>query len=133
MIALAGLDAEMGILMMLYLGMTLEQYRREGKLRTQADLVAAIVEGAGHRIRPMLMTGLALLLGLLPILWGDGTGSDVMKRIAAPMVGGVVTALIVVLIVFPAVFAIWKQRLMAADDVVASDHELKEPVVEKNQ
>ena len=77
-------------------------------LRTQQDLLEVIVEGAGRRIRPMLMTGMALLLGLVPILWSDGSGADVMKRIAAPMVGGIVSALITVLIVFPAIFAIWK-------------------------
>jgi len=108
MIALAGLDAEMGVLMMLYLGMVHRQRQRDGRLQTRQDLLEVITEGAGRRIRPMLMTGLALLLGLIPILWSDGTGADVMKRIAAPMVGGIASALITVLILFPAVFAIWK-------------------------
>ncbi len=108
MIALAGLDAEMGVLMMLYLGMVYRRREEEGRLRTQQDLLEVIIEGAGRRIRPMLMTGMALLLGLVPILWSDGSGADVMKRIAAPMVGGIVSALITVLIVFPAIFAIWK-------------------------
>jgi len=108
MIALAGVDAAMGVLMMLYLGMACRQRLAEGRLQTQQDLLEVIIEGAGRRIRPMLMTGLALLLGLVPILWSDGTGADVMKRIAAPMVGGIASALITVLILFPAVFAIWK-------------------------
>ena len=108
MIALAGLDAEMGILMMLYLGMSVKQRQVSGRLRHSHDLTEAIVEGAGRRIRPMLMTGMALLLGLVPILWSTGTGADVMKRIAAPMVGGIASALFMVLVVFPAVFAIWK-------------------------
>lgn len=110
MIALAGLDAEMGVLMMLYLGMAYRQRQSEGRLQTHQDLVAVITEGAGRRIRPMLMTGMALLLGLIPILWSDGTGADVMKRIAAPMVGGIATALVTVLVLFPAIFAIWKGR-----------------------
>ncbi|HED40832.1 MAG TPA: efflux RND transporter permease subunit [Chromatiales bacterium] len=108
MIALAGVDTAMGVLMMLYLGMVYRQRQADGRLQTQQDLLEVITEGAGRRIRPMLMTGLALLLGLIPILWSDGTGADVMKRIAAPMVGGVASALITVLVLFPAVFAIWK-------------------------
>lgn len=112
MIALAGLDAEMGVLMMLYLGLVYRQRKSEGRLNTHDDLVAAITEGAGRRIRPMLMTGLTLFLGLIPILWSDGTGADVMKRIAAPLIGGTASALFTVLIVFPAIFAIWKgQRI----------------------
>ena len=114
MIALAGLDAEMGILMMLYLGMSYNQRKETGQLRNSEDLSKAIAEGAGQRIRPMLMTGMVLFLGLVPILWSDGTGADVMKRIAAPMVGGVVSALFMVLVVFPAVFAVWKKRFLCS-------------------
>ncbi len=110
MIALAGLDAEMGILMMLYLGINYQQRLKAGQLRNHQDLTDVIIEGAGRRIRPMLMTGLALLLGLIPILWSTGTGADVMKRIAAPMVGGITSALFMVLVVFPAIFALWKGR-----------------------
>lgn len=108
MIALAGLDAEMGILMMLYLGISFKQKQEAGKIQNFQDLSQVIVDGAGRRIRPMLMTGMALLMGLIPILWSDGTGADVMKRIAAPMVGGIASALLMVLVVFPAVFALWK-------------------------
>ncbi len=110
MIALAGLDAEMGILMMLYLGISYKQKQDEGKNNNYDDLTQIIVEGAGRRIRPMLMTGMALLLGLIPILWSTGAGADVMKRIAAPMIGGISSALLMVLVVFPAVFALWKGR-----------------------
>jgi len=110
MIALAGVDAAMGVLMMLYLGMVCRQRQDDGRLQTREDLLEVITEGAGRRIRPMLMTGMALLLGLIPILLSDGAGADVMKRIAAPMVGGIASALITVLIVFPAIFAIWKGR-----------------------
>jgi len=114
MIALAGLDAEMGILMMLYLGLAYKKWS-SGHHDPATTLTDSVVEGAGRRIRPMLMTGLALLFGLLPILWADGTGADVMKRIAAPMVGGVVSALVSMLIVFPAMFAIWKSRELRND------------------
>ena len=108
MIALAGLAAEMGVLMMLYLGLSCEQRKNENRLQTSADLSDAIVAGASQRIRPMLMTSLASFIGLLPILWSTGAGADVMKRIAAPMVGGIISALIMVLIVFPAVYSYWK-------------------------
>ena len=110
MIALAGLDAELGILMMLYLHMAYDQRMAAGQLTTWRDLVEAIVEGAARRIRPKLMTGSALLLGLVPILWSDGTGADVMKRIAAPMVGGIVSTILMVLVLYPALFAVWKKR-----------------------
>ncbi len=113
MIALAGLDAEMGVLMMLYLGLNYRQRRDENKLNTRADLFDVIAQGASQRIRPMLMTGLALLIGLIPIMWSTGAGADVMKRIAAPMLGGVLTVLLMVLFVFPAIFAIWKEQKMS--------------------
>jgi len=112
MIALAGLDAEMVVFMMLYLGLSCRRRAAENRLNNHQDLTDAIVEGAARRIRPMLMTGLALLLGLAPILWSSGAGADVMKRIAAPMVGGVGSALVVVLVVFPALFSVWKARSM---------------------
>jgi len=108
MIALAGVDAAMGVLMMLYLGMVYKKRQTQGQLNSRQDLMEAISEGAGRRIRPMLMTGMALLLGLIPILWSDGSGADVMKRIAAPMIGGIASALVTVLVLFPAIFAIWR-------------------------
>jgi Cu(I)/Ag(I) efflux system membrane protein CusA/SilA len=108
MIAVAGLAVELGILMMLYLDIAWRRYLAEGRLNSRADLSAAILEGAAQRLRPKLMTGLALFLGLIPIMLSTGTGADVMKRIAAPMIGGVASALIMVLIVFPALFSIWR-------------------------
>ena len=108
MIALAGLAAEMGVLMMLYLDLSYQQYKTENRLQTKADLSEAIVAGASQRIRPMLMTSLASFIGLLPILWSTGAGSDMMKRIAAPMVGGIASSLFVVLLVFPVVYSYWK-------------------------
>lgn len=108
MIALAGLAAEMGVLMMLYLDISYKQRKTDNCLQTKADLCEAIVDGASQRIRPMLMTSLASFIGLLPILWSTGAGSDVMKRIAAPMVGGIASSLFIVLLVFPAVYSYWK-------------------------
>jgi Cu(I)/Ag(I) efflux system membrane protein CusA/SilA len=110
MIALAGLDAETGVVMLLYLKLATDEHRARGGLRDRADLTEAIVEGAAHRIRPKLMTVCAILFGLLPILFGQGSGADVMKRIAAPMVGGVVTSFLLELAVYPAIFAWWKGR-----------------------
>jgi len=108
MIALAGLAAEMGVLMTLYLDMSYRKRLTENRLQTQQDLTEAIVEGAARRIRPKLMTGITTLIGLTPILWQTGTGADVMKRIAAPMISGIVSTLIVALIVFPALYSYWK-------------------------
>ncbi len=110
MIALAGLDAETGVVMLLYLKLATEEHRSRGMLRDRADLTEAIVEGAAHRLRPKMMTVCAILFGLLPILFGQGSGADVMKRIAAPMVGGVVTSFLLELAVYPAIFAWWKGR-----------------------
>jgi len=110
LIALAGLDAETGTIMLLYLKLALRERVEQNRLHTRADLTEAIVEGAAHRIRPKMMTVCAILLGLLPILWGHGPGSDVMKRIAAPMVGGIVTSFVLELAVYPAIFAWWKGR-----------------------
>ena len=109
-IAVAGLAVELGLLMMLYLDMAWRKARDENRLNDSTELWQAITEGAKQRIRPMLMTGLALLMGLLPIMFSDGSGSDVMKRIAAPMLGGIGTSLFMVLIAFPAIFAIWRGR-----------------------
>jgi len=110
MIALAGLDAETGQLMMLYLNLAWKERVEKGRMRDRRDLMAAIVEGAAHRIRPKHMTVLAILFGLLPIMWGHGSGGDVMKRIAAPMLGGVISSFLLELLVYPAIFAWWKGR-----------------------
>jgi Cu(I)/Ag(I) efflux system membrane protein CusA/SilA len=109
LIALAGLDAETGVVMLLYLKLAHERARAEGRLRSWADLQEAIVEGAARRIRPKLMTMLTTMIGLLPVMWSTGTGADVMKRIAAPLVGGIVTSFLLELTVYPAIFAAWKK------------------------
>lgn len=110
MIALAGLAAEMGVLMLLYLDLSYRQHSAENRLQSRQDLTEAIVEGAARRIRPKLMTGMTTLIGLTPILWSTGSGADVMKRIAAPMVGGIISTLLMVLIVYPAIYSYWKGR-----------------------
>ncbi len=107
-IALAGLDAETGVVMLLYLDIAYRQWREEGRLRSHADLEQAVLHGAVKRVRPKLMTISVILAGLIPILWSHGTGADVMKRIAAPMVGGVVTSALMELMVYPALYTIWK-------------------------
>jgi len=107
-IALAGVDAETGIVMLLYLDHAYEKRQREGRLQSREDLQAAIEEGAVQRIRPKMMTVMALLMGLLPIMWSHGTGADVMKRIAAPMIGGIVTSFLLELLIYPVIFEIWR-------------------------
>jgi Cu(I)/Ag(I) efflux system membrane protein CusA/SilA len=125
MIALAGLDAETGVVMLLYLTLAHRRWSAEGKLRTRADLREAIVEGAAHRIRPKLMTVLTMMIGLMPVLWSTGTGADVMKRIAAPMVGGLVTSFLLELLVYPAIFAIWKGRHLPANAAIPTAKEIR--------
>jgi Cu(I)/Ag(I) efflux system membrane protein CusA/SilA len=108
LIALLGVDAETGVFMLLYLDLAYEQARREGRLRNLPDLQEAILHGAVKRLRPKFMTVAAAFLGLLPIMWSTGPGSDVMKRIAAPMIGGIITSFLLELVVYPAVYQIWK-------------------------
>jgi Cu(I)/Ag(I) efflux system membrane protein CusA/SilA len=110
MIALLGLDAETGVFMLLFLDLSYDEAKREGRLRTPADLDEAIVHGAVKRARPKMMTVCAAFLGLLPILWSTSAGADVMKRIAAPMIGGLVTSFLLELLVYPAVYKLWKLR-----------------------
>jgi Cu(I)/Ag(I) efflux system membrane protein CusA/SilA len=114
MIALAGLDAETGVVMLLYLTLSHKKWQDDGWLQGPSDLTEAIVDGAARRIRPKLMTVMTDVVGLLPILWSSGTGADVMKRIAAPVVGGMATSFLLELTVYPAIFAIWKGRSLRA-------------------
>ena len=106
---------ELGLLMMLYLDIAWRNARDEKHLNDVPELSRVIAEGAKQRLRPMLMTTLTLLIGLMPIMLSDGAGSDVMKRIAAPMLGGIGMALFMVLIVFPAIFAIWRGQMKPTD------------------
>ncbi len=107
-IALAGLDAETGVIMLLYLELAHDKWQREGRLRSISDLKEAIMFGAVKRIRPKIMTVCVILAGLIPIMFSHGAGSDVMKRIAAPMVGGVITSTVLELLIYPAIYLIWK-------------------------
>jgi Cu(I)/Ag(I) efflux system membrane protein CusA/SilA len=109
-IALAGLDAETGIVMLLYLDLSYNRWHQEGRINTLRDIEDAVMEGAVKRIRPKIMTVSVILAGLVPIMFSTGTGADVMKCIAAPMVGGVITSTILELIIYPAVYVIWKER-----------------------
>ncbi len=109
-IALAGLDAETGVVMLLYLDLAYEKWKKEGKMHTLADLKESVMYGAVKRIRPKIMTVSVILAGLIPIMFSHGTGADVMKRIAAPMVGGVITSTILELVIYPAIYMLWKGR-----------------------
>jgi Cu(I)/Ag(I) efflux system membrane protein CusA/SilA len=115
LIALMGLDAETGVFMLLFLDLSHDEYKAKGLLRTRADLVEAIVHGAVKRVRPKAMTVFAAMIGLLPIMWSIGTGADLMKRIAAPMIGGLVTSFAMELLVYPAVYFLWKRKEVADD------------------
>jgi len=108
LIALLGVDAETGVFMLLYLDLAYDEARREGRLRSLADLQQAVLHGAVKRIRPKFMTVATMFMGLVPIMWSVGTGADVMKRIAAPMIGGIFTSFVLELVVYPAIYEIWK-------------------------
>jgi copper/silver efflux system protein len=110
LIALLGVDAETGVFMLLYLNLAYDERRRRGEMRSWEDLKAAIVEGAVQRLRPKVMTVGVMFMGLLPIMWSHGTGADVMKRIAAPMIGGIFTSFLMELLVYPPIFSIWRGR-----------------------
>ncbi len=115
-IALAGLDAETGVVMLLYLDLAYADWSKNGKMRNVTDLRDAIYHGAVKRVRPKAMTACVIIGGLLPILWSHGTGADVMKRIATPMVGGVVTSTIMELAVYPAIYFLWRSQKLAQDE-----------------
>jgi copper/silver efflux system protein len=108
LIALMGVDTATGTFMLLYLDLAYDQAKRENRMRSLGDLQRAIREGAVTRLRPKLMTVACTFLGLMPILWAAGTGSDVMKRIAAPMVGGILTSFLMELVVYLPIYQIWK-------------------------
>jgi Cu(I)/Ag(I) efflux system membrane protein CusA/SilA len=115
-IALTGIAAEFGVVMLVYLDGALEQWRGEGRLRSRADLQAAIMEGAVQRVRPKAMTVAVVVAGLLPIMLSEGTGSEVMQRIAAPVIGGMITAPLLSLFVMPAIYQMWKRRELDLPD-----------------
>ncbi len=108
LIALAGVDAETGVVMLLYLDLAYQKWKDQGRIKSEKDLEESVIDGAVKRVRPKMMTVMAILLGLLPIMWSTGPGADVMKRIAAPMVGGIVTSFLLELLLYPVIFTMWK-------------------------
>ena len=120
MIALAGLDAETGVVMLLYLDLAFDEWRKSGRLRGLGDLRDAIYHGAVKRVRPKAMTAAVIVAGLLPILWSHGSGADVMKRIATPMIGGVITSTVMELLVYPAIFYLWRKRSVVPRETSAA-------------
>ncbi len=108
-VALAGVAAETGVVMLVYLDEVYEWRVREGRMATVQDIRDAIIEGAVQRVRPKMMTVAAIMGGLLPIMWTTGTGADVMKRIAAPMIGGMVSSTILTLVVIPVLYSVWRR------------------------
>ena len=124
-IALAGVDAETGVVMLLYLDVAYEHERKAGRMNGLEDLEQAVLEGAVQRVRPKMMTVMAILMGLLPIMWSTGSGADVMKRIAAPMVGGIITSFILELLIYPAIYTIWRWW---AEVRPAQDRTLAQPI-----
>ena len=119
MIALMGLDAETGVFMLLFLDLSHDGAKARGQLRTTGDLVEAIIHGAVKRVRPKAMTVCAAFIGLLPIMWSTGTGADLMKRIAAPMVGGLVTSFAMELLVYPAIYYLWRRKEVVEGPITA--------------
>ncbi|MEI6148388.1 MAG: efflux RND transporter permease subunit, partial [bacterium] len=110
MIALMGLDAETGVFMLMFLDLSYDEAKRKGRLRDRADLVEAVIHGAVRRIRPKMMTVGTTFIGLMPIMWSTGTGADLMKRVAAPLAGGLATSFIMELFVYPAIYLLWQSR-----------------------
>ena len=121
-IALAGVAVEIGVIMLVYLNQAynalLADNATAGKMTTKADILQAVLHGAGLRVRPIMMTGGTVIVGLLPILYGTGTGSEVMSRIAAPMVGGMASAMLLTLLVLPALYYLWRSANLPTTDVV---------------
>ncbi len=127
MIALLGLDAETGVFMLLFLDLSWDDAKRRGLLRNEGEVDEAIVHGAVKRARPKMMTVAAAFMGLLPIMWSTSAGSDVMKRIAAPMIGGLVTSFALELLVYPAIYKLWRRREIEgnSEPPVGSESELQ--------
>src|SRR5437773_1747935 len=117
LIALLGVDAETGVFMLLYLDLAYAHRQRRGRMQSWGDLEDAIIDGAVNRLRPKMMTVAVMFMGLLPIMWSHGTGADVMKRIAAPMIGGIFTSFLMELLVYPAIYAIWRRRELPSLEV----------------
>jgi Cu(I)/Ag(I) efflux system membrane protein CusA/SilA len=109
-IALAGVAAATGVVMIVYLDEAFHRYKSEGRMNNMEDLFASITDGAVQRVRPKVMTVMCILMGLMPLMWAHGSGAEVMRRIAAPMIGGVITSTILTLEIVPAIYSFWRQR-----------------------
>ena len=120
LIALLGVDAETAVFMLLYLNIAYEKAKKEGKMNSLVELQEAIHDGAVKRIRPKFMTVACMFMGLVPIMWSTGAGADVMKRIAAPMIGGIFTSFILELVVYPAIYEVWKWNTEVKKQQVAA-------------
>jgi Cu(I)/Ag(I) efflux system membrane protein CusA/SilA len=133
-IALAGVAAETGVVMLIYLEQAMAEVKaervREGRTFSRPDLREAIMLGAVERVRPKMMTVVAIMAGLLPILWSTGAGSEVMQRIAVPMIGGMVSSTVLTLVVIPAIYALIKGWGLSAKSIPASKDEIKPPLRE---
>jgi Cu(I)/Ag(I) efflux system membrane protein CusA/SilA len=125
-IALAGISAETGVVMLLYLDLAFEHWKKNGRMHNLGDLIQAIHHGAVKRIRPKVMTICVIIAGLIPIMWSHGAGADVMKRIAAPMIGGVVTSGLMELLVFPVIYFMWRGLTLEKSYQPTSEQELLE-------
>ena len=122
-IALAGLSAENGVVLLIYLDVSYNRWKKSGKLNTLLNLRSAILEGSAERVRPILMTVATDVIGLMPIMFGTSTGIRVMKRIAAPMVGGLISSAIMTLIILPTIYYLWKKHLMSKEDNKRGNHD----------
>jgi Cu(I)/Ag(I) efflux system membrane protein CusA/SilA len=122
LIAVTGVAAQTGIVMVVYLDESFARHMREGRIRTPADVDVSVVEGAAARVRPLIMTVATTVLGLLPLLWESGVGADVSARTAAPVVGGLWSCMFLTLLVLPAAYAMWRRRqVRVANDLAGPD------------
>src|ERR1700676_5437699 len=129
-LALLGIDAETGVFMLLYLDLAYEEARRDNLRLTKVQLYEAIVEGAARRLRPKFMTFATMSIGLIPVLWYTRPGSEIMNRITAPMIGGICTSVILELLVYPAIYAVWRERSLKQElshDSILVDRRLHVP------
>jgi Cu(I)/Ag(I) efflux system membrane protein CusA/SilA len=122
LIAVAGVAAETGIVMVVYLDEAFDRHMREGRIRTAEDVDAAVVEGAAARVRPLIMTVATTVLGLLPLLWEAGVGADISARTAAPVVGGLWSCMLLTLLVLPAAYTIWRRHQVRVATTVVVPH-----------
>jgi copper/silver efflux system protein len=129
LVALLGIDAETGVFMLLYLDLAYQEAKRGGRLHSVSDLREAIVQGAAKRLRPKFMTFATTCVGLFPIMWSTSAGSDVMKRIAAPMVGGIFTSFVLELLVYPAIYEVWRSRSSVEKSEVALEFVTSSPAL----